>query len=211
LKECRSVTLSVDEVNQLKTAPVADGILPAIKGRWSPRSFADREVSSADLARVFEAARWAPSSSNRQPWGYLVGVRNSNTHEKIAQILLSFNQVWAPKAPVLILGVTRTTADGKPNAYALYDLGAATALLTVEAAYLGLATHQMAGFDKDAARQAFEIPEDYALGSVIALGYQGEPAALSHEKLLAQEVAPRQRKDLKEFVFSSWGTPANLG
>jgi nitroreductase len=207
------MTLSATEVHKLKKAATIDGMLPEIEHRWSPRSFSDRDVAPADLVRVFEAARWAPSSSNGQPWGYLVGVRGSVTHEKIASTLMGFNQTWAPQAPVLIVGVTKTTFahNGAPNAYALYDLGAATALLVVEAAHLGLATHQMGGFDREAARQVLEIPEDYALGSVIALGYQGEPSALANEKLVAQEVAPRQRKPLKEFVFSSWGVPAELG
>jgi nitroreductase len=206
------MALSISEVNKLKTT-VAEGILPAITNRWSPRSFSDRDVSPADLALVFEAARWAPSSSNGQPWGYLVGVRNSVTHDRIASTLAGFNQTWAPKAPVLILSVTKITFahNGAANAYALYDLGAATALLALEAAHLGLATHQMGGFDREAARQVLEIPEDYALGSVIALGYQGEPSALTHEKLVAQEEAPRQRKPKEEFVFSSWGVPAELG
>ncbi len=206
------MALSISEVNKLKTS-VAEGILPAITNRWSPRSFSDRDVSPADLALVFEAARWAPSSSNGQPWGYLVGVRNSVTHDRIASTLAGFNQTWAPKAPVLILSVTKITFahNGAANAYALYDLGAATALLALEAAHLGLATHQMGGFDREAARQVLEIPEDYALGSAIALGYQGEPSALTHEKLVALEEAPRQRKPKEEFVFSSWGVPAELG
>jgi nitroreductase len=207
------MTLSATDVHKLKKAPTMDGVLPAIQSRWSPRSFSDRDVDPAELARVFEAARWAPSSSNGQPWGYLVGVRNSITHDKIVSTLVSFNQSWAPQAPVLILGIAKTTFahNGATNAYAMYDLGAATALLVVEAVYLGLAAHQMGGFDREAARQVLEIPEDYALGSVIALGYQGEPSALANEKLVAQEVAPRQRKPMKEFVFSSWGVPAELG
>jgi nitroreductase len=207
------MTLSASEVNQLKQAPPVAGVLPAILNRWSPRSFSDREVGPADLARVFEAARWAPSSFNEQPWRFIVGLRNSTTHRKIASTLGGFNQLWAPQAPVLILGVAKTafTHDGVANAYALYDLGASSALLVLQAAALGLAAHQMAGFDHAAARQALEIPEDFALGSVIALGYQGDPAALTNERMLAQEVAPRQRKPLKDFVFLSWGSPADLG
>jgi nitroreductase len=206
------MTLSATEVNNLKKATTVDGVLPAIQGRWSPRAFSDRDVAPADLVRVFEAARWAPSSNNGQPWSYLVGVRNSVTHAKIAAVLAGFNKEWAPKVPVLILGIAKITFahNGAPNAYALYDLGAATALLAVEAVALGLAAHQMGGFDRDAAREAFEIPEDYSLGSVIALGYQGEPDTLTNERQLAQEIAPRQRKPLKDFVFSSWGVAADL-
>ena len=206
------MTLSAGEVNQLKRAPAVEGMLPVIHQRWSPRSFADREVSQADLARVFEAARWAPSSNNEQPWRYLVGVRNSKTHAKIASTLAGFNKVWAPKAPVLILGVanTRFIRNGRPNDYALYDLGAATVLITLQAVALGLTTHQMGGFDHDAIRQVLEIPEDHALGSVMALGYLGEPAELADEHLIASEVAPRSRKPLREVVFSAWGEPAEL-
>ena len=207
------MTLSANEVNNLKHAPAVEGVLPVFHSRWSPRSFSDREVAPADLARVFEAARWAASSRNEQPWRFLVGTRNSLTYKKILDSLAAPNQLWAASAPVLILGAasTRFAHNGEPNRVALYDLGAAASYLTLQAAALGLATHQMAGFDLTAARRAFEIPEDYVLGAVIALGYQGEPAALANEHMLTQETTPRQRKPLKDFVFSSWNTPAELG
>jgi nitroreductase len=207
------MTLSANDVNKLKHAPVVEGVLPILLERWSPRAFSDREVASTDLARVFEAARWAASSVNEQPWSFLVGVRNSITHNKIASVLAGFNQQWAPAAPVLILGVanTRLAHNGNPNSYALYDLGAASALLTLQAASMGLATHQMGGYDHDAARQVLEIPEAYALGSVMALGYQGEPGTLASEELIARETAIRERKPLNQLVFSAWGVPANLG
>jgi nitroreductase len=206
------MTLSASEVDNLKHAPAVDGVLPIVHQRWSPRSFADREVSPADLAKVFEAARWAASSSNEQPWRFLVGDHNSLTYKKIFDSLVPFNQTWAVHAPVLILGVAKTkfSHNDGPNRVALYDLGAASSYLTLQAAALGLSTHQMAGFDQDAARKSLEIPENYAIGAVIALGYQGEPGALANEKLVAQESAPRQRKPLSEFVFSSWDTPAHL-
>jgi nitroreductase len=206
------MTLSAAEVHQLKQAPAVEGVLPVVLSRWSPRSFADREVTPADLKRVFEAARWAASSSNEQPWRFLVGTRNSVTYKKIFSSLVSANQDWASSAPVLILGVANTkfSRNGSPNAYALYDLGAAAAILCLEAEFLGLSAHSMAGFDHDAARKSFEIPEDYQLGAAIALGYQGEPAALHNERHLAAEITPRSRKPLNEFVFSEWGTPANL-
>jgi nitroreductase len=207
------MTLSASEVNLLKQAPAVDGVLPVVLARWSPRSFASRDVNPADLRKVFEAARWAASSNNEQPWRFLVGLRNSSAHQKIFSSLVGFNQSWAGAAPVLILGVasSKFSHNGSPNAYALYDLGAASAILCLQAASLGLKTHSMAGFDHDAARQAFAIPEDYLLGAVIALGYQGEPSALSHEKLIAQETAPRSRKPLNEFVLAAWGEPADLG
>jgi nitroreductase len=207
------MTLSAIEVNRLKQAPPVDGVLPAVLGRWSARSFADREVSPADLKRVFEASRWAASSFNEQPWRFLVGTRNSSTYKKIFSTLIGFNQDWAAAAPVLILGVSSTkfAHNGEDNRNALYDLGAAASYLTLQAAVLGLTTHQMAGFDQDAARQTLEIPENYAIGAVIALGYQGEPSALGNQHLLEMEISPRVRKPLSEFVLSAWGESADLG
>ena len=207
------MTLSAIELNQLKQAPAVEGVLPAVLERWSPRSFAGRDVSPADLHKVFEAARWAASSYNEQPWRFLVGTRGTPAYAKIFASLSGFNQGWAGSAPVLILGAAKTTFshNGSANGYASYDLGAASSHLTLQAAALGLTTHQMAGFDQAAARKALEIPDDFLLGAVIALGYQGEPAALGHEQLIAQELSPRSRKPLPELVFSAWGQPADLG
>ncbi len=206
------MTLSATEVNQLKQAPAQERVLPVILQRWSPRSFSDRDVSPADLKTIFEAARWAASSYNEQPWRFLVGTRESETYKKIFSSLTEFNQMWARTAPVLILGVAKTTftQNGSPNRVALYDLGAAGATMCYQAAALGLFTHQMAGFDPDLARKIFGVPDDYIFGAAIAIGYQGDPAALPNQQMLAQETAPRQRKPLSEFVLSAWGTPAQL-
>jgi nitroreductase len=207
------MTLSASEVNKLKQAPAVESVIPAVLSRWSPRSFSSREVSAADLRTVFEAAHWAASAYNEQPWRFLVGRRGSPTYKKIFSTLIGFNQSWAGSAAVLILGVasTKFSHNGTTNGYGVYDLGAAASYLTLQAAALGLATHQMAGFDQEIARKAFEIPEDYAFGSVIALGYQGEPTALGNEQLIAMEAEPRTRKPLKEFVLAAWGKAADLG
>jgi Nitroreductase len=205
------MTLSTDEVNLLKHAPPVEGVVPLFLERWSPRSFADRAVSRADLKRLFEAARWAPSSGNAQPWRFIVGVKGTETHRKIASILSGNNKEWAPKAPVLVLGTASAiNSRGATNAYAMYDLGAAAVCITLEATALGLVTHQMGGYDREAARAAFEIPEGYALGSVMALGYQDAPAALDNEELITREVTPRQRKPLSEVAFTAWDVPAAL-
>ncbi len=206
------MTLSISELNSRKHAPHTEGVLPVFLERWSPRAFDHRDVSPADLARVFEAARWAASSSNLQPWRFIVGTRNSETHKKIYEALVEFNKEWAGHAPVLILGTALAVSphSGKPNAYALYDLGAAAAYLTLQAAAQGLVAHQMGGFSHDTARSLLEIPENYALGSVIALGYQGQPAALENPRILEREIAPRERKPLSEIAFSSWDVPADF-
>lgn len=206
-------TPSAVEANNLKQAPKVDGVMPAFFHRWSPRSFADREVSPATLAKVFEAARWAASSYNEQPWRFFVGMRGSRTWQKIFEALGESNQTWAKAAPVLMVNAAHTkfSRNGTPNRVALYDLGAAASYMTLQASALGLAAHQMAGFDTEKARRSLGIPEDYVMGAAIALGYQGEPAALPTEKLVQQEIAPRSRKALEEFVLAEWGVPAKLG
>jgi nitroreductase len=206
------MTASAAEINEMKKAPVVDGVLPAILHRWSPRSFTDRQVSAKDLKTIFEAVRWAPSSYNEQPWRFLVGTRGSETYKKIYDTLMPFNQMWAGKAPVLILGAAKTkfSHNGDPNRVALFDLGAASTVLALQASVLGLQAHQMAGFDTDAASKTFGAPEEYIFGSAIALGYQGDPANLPHEQMLKQEVAPRTRKQLGEFVWEGWEKAAEL-
>jgi hypothetical protein len=119
------MTLSALEVNRLKQAPPVEGMLPVVLSRWSPRSFSARDVSTADLRKVFEAARWSASAYNEQPWRFIVGIRNSLTHKKIFSTLIGFNQGWAGAASVLILGVTsiKFAHNGSINYHALYDLG----------------------------------------------------------------------------------------
>ena len=204
--------VSASEVSNMKHAPRIDGVIPAIQQRWSGRAFSACEVSKQDLHRIFEAARWAPSSNNEQPWRYIVGLRGTETHEKIHASLMGFNQTWAPKAPVLIVGLAKTKMGDKnsPNMFAFHDLGAASAFLVLQATTLGIMSHQMGGVDRDKARTLLEIPEDYQIGAAIALGYQDEPDTLANEELIKRELAPRSRKPLEEIVFSAWGQPLDL-
>jgi nitroreductase len=204
--------LSASEVNEVKKAPPVEGVLPEFHERWSPRSFSDREVSAESLRKVFEAARWTASSYNEQPWRFLLGRKPDETYKNIFDSLSENNRKWAGTAPVLILGMsnTRSSRNGQVNRVAMFDLGAASSYLTLEATALGLATHQMEGFDPEKARKAFGIPDEYQLGSVIALGYEDEPAKLKDEKLIEKETAPRERKSLDEIVFEGLGHPARL-
>ena len=208
-----TMTSSALGLNEKKKAPHVSGVLPIFHERWSPRSFAEREVSRETFAKVFEAARWAASSSNEQPWRFIVGLRGTETYKKIFESLVPGNQKWARSAPVLIIGTAlkNFSAKGTPNRYALYDLGAAASYMTLEAAALGLATHQMSGFDPDKARELLGVPEDYLFGSAIAMGYQDEPEKLGDAGLIQREIAPRRRKALDEFVFTAWGEPLELG
>jgi nitroreductase len=202
---------SPEVIEKLKHAPHVAGVERLIHQRWSPRAYSDKEVTAEELKRLFEAARWAASSSNEQPWRFLVGRRGDETYQKIFNALVEFNQAWAKSAPVLVLAVAKMTftAKGTPNRYGLHDTGAAMANLALQATADGLHTHSMAGFDNEQMRASFAIPSDYELGAVTAIGYFGDPESLP-EHLRKQEVSPRQRKPLEEFVFSAWEKPAQF-
>jgi len=191
-----------------KPAPTQFPVHDLIRSRWSPRAFADQPVDHATLASLFEAARWAPSSSNEQPWNYLVATKE-NLHEfgKILGVLVEFNALWAKHAPVLALAVSHLNFhnNNTPNRNAYYDTGAATALLSIEATSRGLVVHQMAGFDPAAAKRVFGIPPDFEAIAALAIGYPGDPQSLP-EKLRERELLPRSRKPLADFVMSGqWG------
>ncbi len=199
-----------DTLEELKRAPVT-GLVEVIPHRWSPRSFADRDVSSEDLKKVFEAARWAASSFNEQPWRFFVGRRGDAAYTRILDSLVAPNQAWAKSAPVLILSAARKhfSHNGDPNAHAWYDVGQATANLALQATALGMHTHSMAGFDHFKAQQSFRLPADYETVAVTALGYLGDPAALP-DHLRKMEESPRNRKELKDLVFADWEEPARF-
>jgi nitroreductase len=198
-----------ESIESLKHAPGVAGMVEPILNRWSPRAYADREVPMEDLKKGFEAARWAASSSNEQPWRFLVGRRGDETFKKILDALVPGNQVWAKNAPVLILSVARKhfAHNGHVNRHSWHDTGAAMANFSVQITALGLHGHSMAGFDHNKAQAAFEIPDDFETVAVTAVGYLGDPDTLP-EELRKREEQPRQRKDLKEFVFSEWEKPA---
>jgi nitroreductase len=203
--------MAIDELEDVKAGPAESGVLDIILKRWSPRSYADKPVPSGDLTKIFTAAGWAASSTNEQPWRFLVGKKGDATYAKILDALVDFNKTWAATAPVLILSVAKKTftKNGNPNGYAMHDVGAASATMSLQATALGLHTHGMGGVDKDKARENFEIPEAFEVGAAWALGYLGDPDALP-ESYRAMEKAPRTRNPLNEFVFAEWETPAEL-
>ena len=188
-------------------APVQELILR----RWSPRAFADMQVSNADLKTVFTAASWAASSYNEQPWYFLVGHKGDETWNKIFHSLLPLNQGWAYSAPVLYASFAKRTFshNGSPNRVAMHDVGAASATLSLQATALGLHTHGMAGFDGEALRAAFGIPSDFEPVACWALGYLGDPDSLP-ENYRQMELQARTRKPLNKFVFTEWEQAAKL-
>jgi nitroreductase len=182
-----------------------------IAARWSPYAFADRPVARADLLSLFEAARWASSSYNEQPWAYLVATRDdAPAFEKLLSCLVEANQAWAKAAPVLALGCAslQFSRNGNPNTAALHDLGQASASLALEATARGLVVHQMAGILPDRARELYQVPAGVQPLTGLAVGYPGDPAALPKD-VGARDAARRPRKPLSAFVFAgTWGAAA---
>jgi nitroreductase len=184
-----------------------------ILSRWSPYSFADKSVSDEDLRSLFEAARWAPSSYNEQPWSYIVAKKeDADEFQRLLSCLVDANQVWAKSAAALALGITRLNfaRNDKPNGAAHHDLGLASGNLVLEATARGLSVHQMAGILPDKARELYSIPKGYEPLTAVAIGYAGDPAA-SPEELRVRDGARRPRKPLKEFVFTGkWGATSSI-
>ena len=190
-----------------RPAETSTAIHDLIAHRWSPRAFESKPVEPEKLRSLLEAARWAPSSYNAQPWYFIVGTKdNPENYKRVLESLIEFNQGWAKNAPVLALSVAKLKFDdGKPNRHAFHDVGQAAANLSLQAEALGLSVHQMAGIDPEKARKLFNIPADYEAVAGIAIGYPGDPASLP-DGLRERELAPRQRKPLDSFVFTGqWG------
>jgi nitroreductase len=195
-------------MNPHKAASPAHPIHELIARRWSPYAFSDRPVSDDDLRSLFEAARWAASSYNEQPWSYIVATKSHPAEfELLLSCLVEGNQLWANAAPVLALGCTSLLfkLNGKPNAAALHDLGLASATLTLEATSRGLFVHQMIGILPEKAREIYHIPEGVQPLTGLAIGYAADADTLP-ERLRQRDLAPRSRKLLAEFVFGgAWG------
>lgn len=184
-----------------KRATTETPILDVLAERWSPRSFDEAAtLTRADLAAAFEAARWAPSGNNLQPWSFVVGFRGDDTFAAIAETLSGFNANWAPHASALIVTITDTsTPSGRANPWARYDLGQAVAHFSIQAQADGLVIHQMGGFDIEALTEKLGINEPREIVTVLAIGRIGSPDALP-EELAAREAAPRERKLVSDFV-----------
>jgi nitroreductase len=199
------------KVRHPKHASADHEVLDLIRERWSPRAFdASRTVSLDDLWRLFEAARWSPSSMNEQPWRFVVAHRDhsAGAHENLLSSLTASNRSWAMTAPVLILAAVQMVAEktGETNRHAYYDAGQAVAYLTLQAQSQGLGIRQMEGFDHAIAREVCEVPDGFEPAVIMAVGYPGSPETLASEKHRAAEITPRRRRKASEFVFDGrWG------
>ncbi|BDZ64470.1 nitroreductase family protein [Agromyces mangrovi Wang et al. 2018] len=191
-----------DATTHTRTATTDAPLLDVLAERWSPRSFdADATIDAHALDAALEAARWAPSASNSQPWRFIVGRRGTRTFEQVHAALADGNRVWADKAAALVVNVAETAdLDGTPRPWGHYDLGQSVAYLAAQAHHDGLHTHQMGGFDRDTVRRAFGLDERFEPVSIIAIGVLASPDALP-ERLREREVAPRRRMPLDEIVL----------
>ena len=196
-----------------KPANTTHPIHDLVRRRWSPVGFADRPVEREKLLSLFEAARWAASSYNEQPWRFIVCPReDQEAYGRLLGCLVEQNVAWAQRAPVLMLTVAklRFSHNDVPNRHAWHDVGQAIATLLVQATALGLHAHQMAGFDAAKARAAFGIPDGFEPVAAVALGYLEDAQALP-APLKERELRPRQRKPLTDLVFGGqWSAPSRL-
>jgi nitroreductase len=195
-----------------------DSLTPLLRQRESVMVY-DREyvIPPEDLRAILEAARWAPSAGNSQPWGFIIGRRGDETHRKIVQVLSAANQAWAPAASVIIITLHQVATDFDHEIaysdYAMFDLGQAVAHITVQARSMGLQVRQFGGFDHRAANEAFAVPRHWAVTTGIALGLPA-PAGVDDEMpdwVRTRARLPRSRLPLEEFVHSGkFGHPADF-
>lgn len=192
-----------------KDAETSVPVHELIRARWSPRALdPDGEVGETSLRAMLEAARWAPSNGNTQPARYLVGRRGDETYERIFDLLSPRNKGWAWPAAVLILGCVVTVNGKGPLPMAEYGAGLAAENLVLQAVAEGLVAHQMRGFQREAAKLVFSLPEHVEPLVVIAVGTLGSPDLLDEDRR-ERELAPRRRLPLEEIAFTGeWGKPA---
>jgi nitroreductase len=175
----------------------------ALSGRWSPVAFSDRVPERETIALLFEAARWAPSSYNAQPWRFIYGFKGDDVYPMLFGLINETNQLWAKTAPVLILSIAEMIPPGRSsvNKYAFHDTGMAVGNLLAQATDMGLFVHQMGGYDHQSARTVLNLPETYEPVAMMVVGYKGDSNILP-ENIAAREKQKRVRNPLETFVFN---------
>jgi len=197
---------------------VSEDLLPLLRERRSTRSYdAEHVLADADLVSLLQAARWAPSAGNSQPWAFLVSRRGDAAHREFVPLLSRGNASWVPRASALVFTLHRTATGPEEDAltysdYAAYDLGQAVAQLTVQALSLGLAVHQFAGFDHEGLAELAGVPPHWSVTTGVAIGRE-LPADLAGDELLRErDRRPRARQPLADLAFGArFGVPVDLG
>lgn len=191
------------EEKHIKAPTLEFDIHPLLQKRWSPLSFSDESLSVEQLQELFEAARWAASANNEQPWQYVYALRGSDGFDKMWEGLLPGNQVWTQSAAALVVSLYRRNfqRNNQPNPWATHDVGMANAQLVLQATHKDIYTHMMAGFDREKLRQTLNLDEQVEIMAVLAMGYLGDDAQLP-EKYQARERSKRQRLSIHEFTKS---------
>ena len=186
------------------TTEFESDVLDLIKKRRSGRAYANQDIEPEKIKSLFEAARWAPSSANEQPWTYVYATRQQpELFSKIFDALNDGNKIWAKDAPMLLVSLARKnfTRNERPNGSAKYDMGAANAFLSLQATQLGLNVHQIGGFNEALLRENLKVPASHDLGVVMAIGYPGDPSRLP-DVLQERERTPRVRWPQEQFVLN---------
>lgn len=195
----------MNEAEQVRLENIADTkheIFALLKQRYSPRTFRNDKIEEEHLKQLFEAVRWSASSNNLQPWRFIYGIKGTDGYESIFNCLSDFNKSWATNAPLLILTAYKEKKDnGDENFHALHDLGLCLGNMTVQAQYMGIGMHHMAGVDWKKAEDVFNLPDEFHVSTVIALGYYGGDLDKLSDKLQKQETERRTRIPLDEFAF----------
>lgn len=196
--------METQQITMQKSTEFELEVLPEIQNRRSRRAYSSTPLESEKIQSLFEAARWAPSSLNEQPWTYIYATKDQpELWNKLLSVLNEGNITWASDAPLLVLSLYRKNllSNNQPNGSAKYDLGGANAFLSLQATSLGLNVHQMGGYDRQKAKDVLNIPDSFDFGVMMAIGYPGDPATLS-ENLKQREVAPRERYVVQEFAIN---------
>ena len=199
--------------NSVKVAKPDHPVLPAIAERWSPYAYDPRPVERAKLLSCLEAARWAASSYNEQPWTYILAERTDKAaFDKMLGCLMEANQAWAKNAGVLMLGIVKRnfSKNNSPNRVCEHDLGLAAGNLVLQATSVGLQVHQMAGIEPAKIRATYKVPDGYEPLTGIAIGYPREVKPDTTDPLEKRDLTPRTRRKISEFVVATWGQPAKL-
>ncbi len=193
---------AIESLHLEKKAKTDYQIFPLLQMRWSPRTFDDREIQDQELNQLLEAARWAASSYNRQPWRFIYAKKGTEAYDRIVDCLSDFNKRWAATAPLLLLSAYKEkTENGDDNFHALHDLGLSLGNMGIQAQHMGIVMHHMAGIDWKKAQDLFEVPDGFHITTAIAIGYYGGNVENLPENLREQEVQERTRNPITTFAF----------